>query len=609
VNWQHLKAFAWLRWRLSVNQWRRGGTLNAVLMIVVTVVAVCTAVPLLVGSFFLGLYLIPKAQPVYLLYAWDGLVLGFLFFWSVGLLAELQRTEGLALSKFLHLPVSASGAFLLNYLSSLVRLSLIVFAPVMFGFAVALVFVKGPLFVPVVGSVAAFLLMITALSYQFQGWLAALMSNPRRRRTVVVTATALIILVAQLPNLINFFAPWGAQNRADRAKILVEELKKLEQSGPAGSELSKRQVDLMNRQLTAMRKENRESAEYLERTARIANTILPVGWLPLGALTAAEGRLLPSILGFLGMGLVGSASLWRGFQATVGQFQGQSTNRNKQPSVAAAVTGATRASPSLLEAHLPGVSEPVSAIALSGFRSLVRSPEAKMMLLTPVIMVPIFGSMLWKQRQSLPESMRPLVATGAMVFMLLGVVQMMGNLFGFDRDGFRVFVLSAAPRRDVLLGKNLAFAPIVLGMGGILLILVQTLSPLRVDHLLAMIPQYVSMYLLFCLCTNLMSIYAPLHVQPGSLKPSNPKMTTVLIQLLLILVLIPVTQAVTLLPLGAEVTLRLLGFAEAVPVCLLLSLVECAVVVLLYCVFVGIQGNDLRAREQRILDVVTSRAP
>ena len=49
------------------------------------------------------------------------LIVGFLFFWSIGLLTELQRTEPLSLSKFLHLPVSVNGAFLINYLSSLLR--------------------------------------------------------------------------------------------------------------------------------------------------------------------------------------------------------------------------------------------------------------------------------------------------------------------------------------------------------------------------------------------------------------------------------------------------------------------------------------------------------
>ena len=103
----------------------------------------------------LGLYVIPKAAPMHLMYAWDGLIVAFLFFWGIGLMTELQRTEPLSLSKFLHLPVSVNGAFLINYLSSLLRLSLIVFGPVMLGFSLALVFVKGIVLLPVLPLLAA----------------------------------------------------------------------------------------------------------------------------------------------------------------------------------------------------------------------------------------------------------------------------------------------------------------------------------------------------------------------------------------------------------------------------------------------------------------------
>ena len=37
MNWQHLRAFVWLRWRLLANRWQRGGTVNAVLMTIVAV--------------------------------------------------------------------------------------------------------------------------------------------------------------------------------------------------------------------------------------------------------------------------------------------------------------------------------------------------------------------------------------------------------------------------------------------------------------------------------------------------------------------------------------------------------------------------------------------
>jgi hypothetical protein len=261
----------------------------------------------------------------------------------------------------------------------------------------------------------------------------------------------------------------------------------------------------------------------------------------------------------------------------------------------------------MIEARLPGLSEPVAAIALGGLRALVRSPEAKMMLLTPLIMIPIFGSMLLNGRHSAPVLIRPLVAIGGMVLVLLGLLHLMGNQFGFDRDGFRVFVLSPAPRRDILLGKNLAFAPVVLGLAAIVLLIVQVVSPLRVDHFLSMFPLYISMFLLFCLLTNLLSIYAPVHVAPGSLKASNPKLSTVLMQLVMFLFLFPLTQMPALLPLGIEAVLRFLGWSAAIPICLVLSLAECALVVVIYHFSLVGEGALLQSREQRILESVTKQ--
>ena len=150
------------------------------------------------------------------MYVWDGLVVAFLFFWMIGLIAELQRTDSLSLTKFMHLPVSLNSAFLINYLSSLLRLSLIIFVPVMLAYSLALIAVKGITMVPVLLLLAAFVLMITALTYQFQGWLASLMTNPRRRRTVIVVATAGFVLIMQLPNLLNFLGPW---RRGDRRSM------------------------------------------------------------------------------------------------------------------------------------------------------------------------------------------------------------------------------------------------------------------------------------------------------------------------------------------------------------------------------------------------------
>ena len=293
-----------------------------------TVGALVTAVPLFVGCFVLGLYAIPRAAPAHLMYAWDGVIVAFLFFWGIGLITELQRTEPLSLSKFLHLPVSANGAFLINYLSSLR-------APepdrLRAGDARVLAWrwstSRGSSLLPVLPLLAAFLLMVTALTYQFQGWLASLMSNPRRRRTVIVVDDGGLhpdLPVAEPAELLRAL---GAATAGRPVHGLVEEMAKLNRafrrrnstpwSTCAGSRSSCEKHKLATQQA------DRESLERWEQAARLVNMVLPVGWLPLGVMSAAEGRVLPSILGLSGMTLIGTASLWRAYRTTVGQYQGQ----------------------------------------------------------------------------------------------------------------------------------------------------------------------------------------------------------------------------------------------------------------------------------------------
>ena len=77
----------------------------------------------------------------------------------------------------LHLPVSLKGAFLINYLSSFFCLTLLLFLPAMTALCLSLICTRGVAMLLVVPLLAAFLLMVTALTHQFQGWLAALMVN------------------------------------------------------------------------------------------------------------------------------------------------------------------------------------------------------------------------------------------------------------------------------------------------------------------------------------------------------------------------------------------------------------------------------------------------
>lgn len=564
MNRQHLLAFFWLRWRLAINQLKRGGIANTIVLFLVAGVIVLGAGLLFFVLFLAGLFGLQEASPSAVLYVWDGLVVAFLFSWTIGLLTELQRSEALMLEKFLHLPVSPAGVFLLNYLSSLLSVNLLLFMPAMVGLTIGLTFSRGPAMLLVLPCLAAFLLMVTGITYQFQGWLASLMVNPRRRRTIIVVVTAVFILLAQAPNLINIAQPWKKSGRVPSDTMLAE------------------------------------SAWYI-------NVLLPPGWLPLGAKGMAEDNALPLLLATLGMGLLGTASLWRAYRTTLRLYTGQLTSSAKKPARAAAPTGGAKRLPRLMEKRLPWVSEHAAAIAVAGLRLLLRAPEAKMMLLGPVILVLVFAGLIVGQSMEIPVGLRPLTACGAMAMALLNTVQLIANQFGFDRAGFRVFILCPAQRRDILLGKNLAFAPAALCLGALLTAVVAVAYPMRVEHLLSTLPQLISMYLSFCMLANCLSILAPMNIPPGALRPTNTRFIPVLLQMFLGL-LFPVLVGITLIPLGVEAVLEAVGWAYGLPICLVLSVLECAAIIVIYGQVLTWQGWLLQSREQRILEIVTTKS-
>jgi hypothetical protein len=619
MNAQHLGAFLWLRWRLRVNAMKRSGTANLVIGLILAGVAVLLGVALFFIFLLVGTYGLSDSRPAILMYVWDGLVVTFLFIWATGVMADLQRAEALSLDKFLHLPVSLAGAFVVNYLSSLLSFTLILFVPAMLGLSLGLILGRGPGMVLLVPLVAAFFLMVTALTYQFQGWLAALMANKRRRQTVIVLITAAFILLSQLPNLINVLKPWKSRDSDERSTTqqiirLNMDLRKLEREFLAKqitvakhqqrqAEILRELRELTDRQAAA----DQEAEQHRERVTWWINLAVPPGWLPLGAAGLAEGNLVPALLGTLGLTLIGAASLWRSYRTTVrlytGQFDTRSRRAARAPQKAPAPADTTRRR--FLERQIPFVSEQASAVALAGFRSLLRAPEGKMMLLSPLILMIVFGGMFLAHPTDMPEEVRPLVAFGAMSMALFTLLQVLGNQFGFDRDGFRVYVLSPAHRRDILLGKNLAFAPLALGLGSAAVVLVEVVSGMRVDHFLATLPQLLSMYLVFCLLANCLSILAPMRIAPGLMRPSQGGGLMVLLHLAF-LFLFPMVLALTLLPLAVEFMLR--PWVEGLPIYLVGSVAECVAIVYLYRLVLTAQGDWLQAREQKILKVVTTKA-
>ena len=230
-----------------------------------------------------------------------------------------------------------------------------------------------------------------------------------------------------------------------------------------------------------------------------------------------------------------------------------------------------------------------------------------MMLFSVLIVAAIFGmSLVAGSRARIPATFRPLLAMGVIMMVSLGLSQIFQNQFGFDRDGFRTLILSPARRHEILLGKNLSLAPLMLGIGATALVVLEFVAPLPVTHFLAALVQLVTAYLIVCVMGNFTSILLPSAVRAGTFRSSKTTLTYALLRLVATVAL---SSALGLLfiPLGIDLVVSNLGYARFVPIDLILAILELAAVAVLYWLLLESQGQLFQSREQKILAAVTAK--
>ena len=207
----------------------------------------------------------------------------------------------------------------------------------------------------------------------------------------------------------------------------------------------------------------------------------------------------------------------------------------------------------------------------------------------------------------MPEAVRPWFGVAALGMSLVGMVQMMLNMFGLDRQGFRAYVLMPAPRRDILLGKNMGTFPVAGTLSALLIIFMGLAGDMRFTHVIATLLQIVVVFFIYFTVSNYTSIVAPIGMAVGTMKPVSMKFSVVVIQLAAVL-LIPVAIIPAALALAAELLASTFGGFHGVPIYLLLTLVELPISLWFYNTMLTFQGRHLQEREQTILEVVSKVA-
>lgn len=576
------------------NRAKRSGKASRALSIFLMVALCLFIVASFTGTLLIGIDELPGADPDTLLLVWTGLGLAFLFAWTIGLLTDLQRSDAMSFKNLLHLPVSLRWVFIYNYLSSFVSFSMALFLPPMLGLCLAMVIVEGSSMLFCFLLLAGFFGIITAITYQLRGWLARLMENKRRARNIISALTLIIVLLAQAPNLINMSMQ---QERIENNAELRQLERLAHRDGPNQAQAQ--------RDLEQRRNAERESDAAIRANVSLATLVLPVGWMPYGIRALILRQWIPAGLCILGMLSIAGWSLRRTYRKTLQTVvQGDGTHEPNPGAAPKESTSANKASPAksnFAERSVPFASPRVAAIARTSLLSFIRAPEAKLLLLSPIILLGLYGYMLHGKDPS--ESLggfSSLLSLGAIAMGMVSVLQVLQNQFGLDREGFRAYLLSPTPRREILMGKNIAIAPVGVGIGMAALVMLQCMHPMDASHFVGSCFQLGSAYLLMCLLCNALSIISPIRLKDNALKPANSNLKNALVHLLGTF-LVPITLSPLVIPALAEFFLDSRGFL----IFFGLHLVGLISSYLLYRWLVTKQGNLLHARERRILDVLT----
>ena len=277
---------------------------------------------LLAGGATVGGFFMKNLPPTTVMFIWDGVTCGMLFFALISVVAELQRSESIELTRLLHLPIGLKQVFVFNYLISLASLSTIIALALMGGLSLGFVAGRGVRFVLLGLLVPGFIFMLTAWVYCLRGWLLTLMVNPRRRRSVLMWLTLGLILISQSPQLVHLAV--HKNSRRDRAT------RRAAGAPRATNVLAWMETYGVSEYSTATNAASAQS-DQLERAAALVeevNQVVPLLWLANGAHALTEGRMFPAVWGAAGMFTLGWLGLLRGYRSTLKFYRAEEKTKS-----------------------------------------------------------------------------------------------------------------------------------------------------------------------------------------------------------------------------------------------------------------------------------------
>lgn len=402
-----LKAVAELRWRMFVNglRTRRGKTELASRAIVTSVFALGGLGGFLVASFFSYL-LVSQGKPEFL----AAIFWPVLFFWQFFPVMATAFTNNPDSTELLRFPLTYRAYFL-------VRLAFGFFDPacavgtvgllgVLLGIGAARpILVPWALLVLVTFGIFNLLLMLMVFAW-LERWLAQ-----RRTREIFGVVFLLLILSFQLIGPIFEHVDKGPHPQFQR---------------------------------------------MLEIAANV-QAVLPPGLAADAIAQIAHGDALVGLTSLL---LLSAMSLAVGYLLHL-RIRAQFSGENLSETAARPATPVVQTAP--VGWKVPGFSQAVAAVFEKEIRYLARSGPMLLTLIMPVFMLIIFrmGPLNHLRHSGAPTRTPDMAFPGAAAYALLVLTNLVYNTFGGDSGGIQFFYASPVNFRQVVLGKNLTHAGIV----------------------------------------------------------------------------------------------------------------------------------------------------
>jgi len=512
-----LLAILEMQWCSKVNLMRRETWIGHLVTLVFSFAVAASVLIVFIIGLGGGFYLAKESSANYYLLAWNGITCFFVFAWIIYFSHDVFRSEGIPLQRLMHLPISPTQAFALNYFQSWLNLPMFYFFGASLGVILGGCIQVGPSLLWQTVPVLLYALMITSVTSLVQARIAAWLVNPRTRRFVLVLVPALV-------GLFSFGFAISTNTIRDRMPLpgLVSAT-----NPETGSE-------------QAMIKEESSAKISNSQRDRIVRTLqkLDISFPPMWLAGCLSKQISPNFTSLCLMRLMLCTSyltLQSNYDLTLKYYR----NGFDSDTVSGKLKHQKESQPvdfdepSFIERRFPGLDETYSSIVAMSWLSLSRSPEIKLSMLLPM-MQPIIMMILFGRRGGPENPHWQFIAVLALS--ALGLFLSSGflcNLFGIDRSGFRFWVLSPIPRGIILHGRNLAFGLPALFLSLAMAIGIAIFWNTSGVVMLETVFGLLAFFPLYLLITNIMSILAPFPLPPGGMHPKEFSWRTLAMNLLL----------------------------------------------------------------------------